>query len=147
MLLHDCNKHLMHLHEYNDTVPITSMNINSFCLCNFSARCCSRRAWSSRTTCRSCSSSSCWCMTCCAWASSCTDGHRAAVARSPCGAPEQQAAKPGATLQCSAVLGANRKLMMQMQSSSAAAPSKALLLSGSTKQVYLLFVCSASVVQ
>ena len=34
---------------------------------------------------------------------------------------------------------------MQMLSSPAAAPSKALLLfSGSTKQVYLLFVCSAS---
>jgi len=36
---------------------------------------------------------------------------------------------------------------MQMQSSSAAAPIKALLFSGSTKQVYLLFVCSASPVQ
>jgi hypothetical protein len=47
---------------------------------------------------------------------------------------------------CSAVLGANRRLTMQMQSS-AAAPSKALLFSGSTKQVYLLFVCSASLVQ
>jgi hypothetical protein len=48
---------------------------------------------------------------------------------------------------CSAVLGANRRLTMQMQSSSAAAPSKALLFSGSTKQVYLLFVCSDSLVQ
>jgi len=58
------------------------------------------------------------------------------------GAPEQ----PAATLQCSAVLGANRRLMMQTQSSSAAAaPSKALPFSGSTKQVpgsICFFVCS-----
>jgi len=60
------------------------------------------------------------------------------------GAPEQ----PAATLQCSAVLGANRRLMLQTQSSSSAAasPSKALPFSGSTKQVpgsICFFVCSA----
>ena len=61
-------------------------------------------------------------MSCYARSRSCTDGHRAAAARSPCGAPMHQAAKPGATLQCCAVLGANRRLMMQMQSSPVAAP-------------------------
>jgi len=50
-------------------------------------------------------------------------------------------------VQCSAVLGANRRLMLQTQSSSSAAasPSKALPFSGSTKQVpgsICFFVCS-----
>jgi hypothetical protein len=56
------------------------------------SRSCTRRAWSSRSTSRCCSSSSCWSTPCCAWASSCTDGHRAAAARSPSGAPEQRPA-------------------------------------------------------
>jgi hypothetical protein len=58
------------------------------CLVSPGARCCTRRAWS---TCRSCSSSSCWRTPRCAWASSCTGGRRrTAAARSPRGAPEQR---------------------------------------------------------
>ena len=80
---------------------------SSFRLCFSAARCCSRRAWSCRSTCRCCSSSSCWRTPCCAWASSCTDGRRrAAAARSPRGAPEQQ--QRCSAVQC-AVLGSNRK--------------------------------------
>jgi hypothetical protein len=82
-----------------------------------SARCCTRRAWRSRSTCRSCSSSSCWRTPRCAWASSCTDGRRVAAARSPRGAPDQEGASSAKSQQrCKSPPGHRRQ-------ETAAAPS------------------------